>query len=42
MNACGLWIINPPYTLKEDMTIALNYLRTVFNPKTSYYSMEEL
>ncbi len=25
MRGCGLWIINPPYLLKQDMEIALRH-----------------
>lgn len=35
MTGCGLWIINPPYTLAADMKIALDYLATLFNPGKS-------
>lgn len=40
MRGCGLWIINPPYTLKESLQEALQYLCTVFNPGTSSFLVE--
>jgi 23S rRNA (adenine2030-N6)-methyltransferase len=40
MNGCGLWIINPPFVLKDDMKIILNVLRTLFNPCISSYLLD--
>lgn len=37
MSGCGLWVINPPFTFKDEMTLALNTLRTYFNPGESSY-----
>jgi 23S rRNA (adenine2030-N6)-methyltransferase len=41
MTGCGLWIINPPYTLHNDLNTALNLLRKVFNPGVSSYRIEK-
>ncbi|WP_454783091.1 23S rRNA (adenine(2030)-N(6))-methyltransferase RlmJ [Legionella sp. WA2022007384] len=40
MSGCGLWIINPPFTLAEEMNTALNILKTYFNPDSSSYIIE--
>lgn len=40
MTGCGLWIINPPYTFAADIKIALDTLRTYFNPGISSYIVE--
>jgi 23S rRNA (adenine2030-N6)-methyltransferase len=40
MTGCGLWIINPPYTLYEEMNTALKYLSSLFNPGHSSYLVE--
>lgn len=40
MTGCGLWIINPPYTLAEDMKIILEQLRTLFNPGVSSFLIQ--
>lgn len=40
MTGCGLWIINPPYTLANEMKEALQYLRSLFNPGISSYLVE--
>lgn len=40
MSGCGLWIINPPYTLAEDMKIGLKYLSSLFNPGISSWLIE--
>ncbi len=37
MTGCGLWIINPPYVLANEMKIALQHLKTLFNPKGSSF-----
>lgn len=37
MQGCGLWIINPPYTLEAELKLALNTLREVFNAGHSSY-----
>lgn len=37
MTGCGLWIINPPYVLKEELNVALDKLCKLFNPKQSSY-----
>jgi 23S rRNA (adenine2030-N6)-methyltransferase len=41
MTGCGLWIINPPYTLAEEMKIILEQLRSLFNPGISSYLIEK-
>ena len=40
MSGCGLWVINPPYVLAE-VKIALDALRTLFNPGVSSYLIEQ-
>lgn len=40
MTGCGLWIINPPFTLAEELKSALDILRTYFNPGVSSYIIE--
>ena len=40
MHACGLWIINPPYVLANEMKILLTFLKNVFNKGISTYHME--
>ncbi len=40
MTGCGLWIINPPFTLAQDIKTALDTLRTYFNPGVSSYTIE--
>lgn len=40
MTGCGLWIINPPYTLEAEMKTILEQLKTVFNPGISSFSMQ--
>lgn len=40
MTGCGLWIINPPYVLQNELKSALDVLRTVFNPGVSSYLIE--
>lgn len=42
MTGCGLWIINPPYVLPEELKLVLQALRTVFNPGVSSYLMETI
>ncbi|NDH09621.1 MAG: 23S rRNA (adenine(2030)-N(6))-methyltransferase RlmJ [Gammaproteobacteria bacterium] len=37
MSGTGLWIINPPYTLKNDLKIACEHFKKIFNPKGSSY-----
>ncbi|MDP1604199.1 MAG: 23S rRNA (adenine(2030)-N(6))-methyltransferase RlmJ [Legionella sp.] len=41
MNGCGLWVINPPYMLAEEMKSILNFLRTLFNPGVSSFLIEK-
>jgi 23S rRNA (adenine2030-N6)-methyltransferase len=36
MTGCGLWIINPPFTLAEEIKSALQYLRTLIPGDSSY------
>ena len=40
MRGTGLWFINPPYTLKEDLKIACEYFKKIFNPIGSSYLIE--
>jgi 23S rRNA (adenine2030-N6)-methyltransferase len=40
MTGCGLWIINPPYTLADELKSVLDTLRTYFNPGVSSYIIE--
>lgn len=40
MSGCGLWIINPPFTLAAELKSALDTLRTYFNPGISSYIIE--
>lgn len=40
MSGCGLWIINPPYSFKDEIKSALDVLRTYFNPGISSYVIE--
>lgn len=40
MTGCGLWVINPPFTLALQMKETLDYLRTLFNPGISSYLIE--
>lgn len=42
MTGCGLWIINPPYVLDNEMEVALGYLATLFNPGVSSYFIEKM
>lgn len=42
MRGCGLWIINPPYVLPEELKILLQTLRKIFNPGVSSYLMETI
>ncbi|MBA2651717.1 MAG: 23S rRNA (adenine(2030)-N(6))-methyltransferase RlmJ [Tatlockia sp.] len=41
MTGCGLWIINPPYLLKEEIKIGLKYLTTLFNTGKSSFLVNE-
>ncbi|QMT60002.1 MULTISPECIES: 23S rRNA (adenine(2030)-N(6))-methyltransferase RlmJ [unclassified Legionella] len=40
MGGCGLWIINPPFTLAEEMKTVLNTLKTYFNSGSSSFLIE--
>ncbi|MDP3560753.1 MAG: 23S rRNA (adenine(2030)-N(6))-methyltransferase RlmJ [Legionellaceae bacterium] len=40
MAGCGLWIINPPYTLTNELKVASQFFKTVFNPGFSSYLLE--
>ncbi|MBA2656429.1 MAG: 23S rRNA (adenine(2030)-N(6))-methyltransferase RlmJ [Tatlockia sp.] len=42
MTGCGLWIINPPYVLCEELKLGLKHLTTVFNPGKSTFLVNEL
>jgi 23S rRNA (adenine2030-N6)-methyltransferase len=37
MSGCGLWIINPPYTLAEDITTCLQQLQNLFTLRDSSF-----
>ncbi len=37
MGGCGLWVINPPYTLAEEMREICTLLCKLFNPGKSFY-----
>lgn len=41
MRGCGLWIINPPHVLHDEVTTILQTLRTVFNPGVSSYQLKQ-
>ena len=41
MTGCGLWIINPPYLLANEMKSILDYLRTIFNKGVSSYLIQQ-
>lgn len=40
MTGCGLWIINPPHTLVDELKLILDTLRKYFNPGVSSYTIE--
>lgn len=40
MWGCGLWIINPPFILADEMFEALNHLKTCLNPKEASFLIE--
>lgn len=40
MSGCGLWIINPPFILAEELKTVLNTLKNYFNPGGSTYMIE--
>ena len=40
MTGCGLWICNAPYILANEMKIALQELRTLFNPGVSSFIID--
>jgi 23S rRNA (adenine2030-N6)-methyltransferase len=40
MTGCGLWIINPPYTLEAEMKAVMTALRSHFNPGVSSFIIE--
>lgn len=42
MSGCGLWVINPPFTLAQEMKEALDILRTYYNPGVSSYLIEPI
>lgn len=42
MTGCGLWIINPPYLLADELKVALQALRKIFNPGVSSYLIESI
>ncbi|ARB91668.1 23S rRNA (adenine(2030)-N(6))-methyltransferase RlmJ [Legionella longbeachae] len=40
MYGCGLWIINPPFTLAEEMKTVLTTLKRYFNPEGCFFHIE--
>ena len=40
MNGTGLWIINPPYTLKDEAKSACQIFKNIFNPGISSFIVE--
>ncbi|WP_028389640.1 23S rRNA (adenine(2030)-N(6))-methyltransferase RlmJ [Legionella fairfieldensis] len=42
MRGCGLWIINPPYLLAEEMKLVLQQLCTLFNPGKSSFLIKNV
>lgn len=40
MTGCGLWVINPPWLLANEMKNILDYLRTIFNKDVSSYLIQ--
>lgn len=40
MSGCGMWIINPPYTMAEEMKTVCELLKKYFNPGVSSYIIE--
>lgn len=40
MTGCGLWIINPPYVLAEEMKHIFEFLKNIFNKGVSSYLIE--
>ncbi|MFA5960165.1 MAG: 23S rRNA (adenine(2030)-N(6))-methyltransferase RlmJ [Tatlockia sp.] len=42
MGGCGLWIINPPFVLAEEMKKILDTLRTLFHPESASFIIETL
>ena len=41
MVGCGLWIINPPYVLADELNIVLRTLCEQFNPPASSYLIQQ-
>ncbi len=37
MVGCGMWVINPPFTLSDNLSTGLKYLKTIFNPGQSSF-----
>ncbi len=37
MHGCGLWIINPPFSLKAELKAACDVFKKIFNPGQSSY-----
>jgi 23S rRNA (adenine2030-N6)-methyltransferase len=42
MSGCGLWVINPPYLLADELRVIADTLKTYFNPGISSYVIETL
>lgn len=42
MTGCGLWVINPPYLLVDQLREIADTLKTYFNPGISSYTIETL
>ncbi|KTC67909.1 protein involved in catabolism of external DNA [Legionella birminghamensis] len=39
MTGCGLWIINPPYLLDDQIKTGMDYLCSIVNPGKSFYQI---
>lgn len=40
MTGCGLWVINPPYVLAEELKLIMQTLRKIVNPGRSTFLLE--
>ncbi len=40
MDGCGLYVINPPYTLEQDLRVIFDCLLSVLNPGRSSYQLK--
>lgn len=41
MQACGLWVINPPYVLAQNARVILETLKKIFNPGHATYLIND-